>query len=318
MPRLRASSAELQRLWESAQDELRNYLEDLVAVVAQAAIDRSQSSQAAIGSAVLGVRERLSELNALGDLLGRARLLREADAAKRNEPASFLNDPLGGFLLFDAATSVPHVPFKDAIRDIAKREPRLAGTVAEVAEVYREHGFSAVQAVSESVLKRVQAEIGLGIKTGRAIRDAAEIVASMADWTKAYSHTVVRTNLTSAYTAGRFQQLADPTVRRFIPALQFVSVREPWDPKRRTGTRPNHLAAHGLVAAVDDPIWGLLAPPLGYNCRCTVILVTLGMLAAMGLLNKDGSVRKAVRPRGAGPDPGFVHAGRPDMGIYAA
>lgn len=323
MPSQPASSSELQRLWKSAQDELNRALDDCVreAVGARA----SQAGFVAYTAALGDLRKRLADLNAIADLLGRRRLMLELDAARRfghfSEDrwtfAAGVHADAHPIPFDDPASSVPKVSFKDAVRELTRREPRLAATAAEVAEAYKEHSFSAVNAINETILKRVQAEIGNVIETGTPFPDAAEIVAKLAGWRKAYAHTVVRTNVTNAYVAGRFAQLRDPEVRRVVPALRFVSVQEPWNPKERTGTRPNHAACHGLIAAVDDPLWNEIAPPLGYNCRCTVALVTRGMLEAKGLLLKNGDVRKATKPPKGGPDAGFTHAGRPDLGVYS-
>lgn len=317
-----SSSAELQRLWTAAESELEIHLRALVRSLAVARAEGSQAAQLAVLAAEGDVARRQAELAALADLLGRRRLLMELRRAKT--PMQFSvwhgSSRYVDLHLFDIAKHVPNVPFKDAIRDLAKREPTLAATAQEVAQIYQEHGFSAVRAMTQTVLDRVQAEMGVIQQTGVPIPSAAEIVAKLADWTRAYAHTVVRTNLTTAYAAGRFAQLKDPQIKQFVPALRFVTVQEPWDPKTRRGTRPNHAACHGLVAAVDDPIWDKLSPPLGYNCRCTVALVTRAMVQSLGLLQKDGTVKPASVPTKngvqGGPDAGFIHAGRPDLAMY--
>ena len=227
---------------------------------------------------------RLGELMALGDLLGRRRLLLEANSLKTGQDfelmdlhdlqRAFMDPKLASFALLpgselvlfatELATAVPKVPFKDAIRDLTRRDPRLASSAAEVSQIYAEHGFAAVHASSDVILERVRQQIA-SVMAGSNVADVIAVVQALEGWTRNYAGTVVRTNLTTAYAAGRWEQLKDPDVRQTIPALRYVSVQEPWDPKTKRGTRPNHRAAHGFVAAPDDPAWKDLAPPLGYG-----------------------------------------------------
>lgn len=305
-----ASSLELQRLWEAAQRELRDLLTTYVAATTKA--DQEPGAWAEVSVARGALARRLGEIMALADLLGRRRVLLDLKGARR-----LGHFELGPVAFSDPAQTIPRVAYKDALRDLTTRTPELAQSAAQVAEVYERHGFTAIQAVDETVLARVRAEIGQVIEVGQTVPGAAEMVARLSGWTRSYAQTVVRTNLTNAYSAGRFRQLADPEVRQYVPALRFVSVQEPWNPKTRQGTRPNHAACHGLVAAADDPVWDEIAPPLGFNCRCGVTLVTAGMVKTLGLLRKDGTVRPATKPRDGGPDPGFTHRGRPDRAVYA-
>ncbi len=69
--------------------------------------------------------------------------------------------------------------------------------------------------------------------------------------------------------------------------------------------RPNHLAADGFVAAVDDPVWQQLTPPLGFNCRCALAIVTKRKARQAGVIDEDGSAIFQAKPAGAGPDAGF-------------
>ncbi|EDQ9668108.1 TPA: phage head morphogenesis protein [Salmonella enterica] len=77
--------------------------------------------------------------------------------------------------------------------------------------------------------------------------------------------TIFRTNMQSAYMAGRWrQQMATVGTH---PYLQYVAVMD-----RRT--RPSHAALDGRIFRYDDPGWGAFYPPNGYNCRCRVRALT--------------------------------------------
>ena len=71
--------------------------------------------------------------------------------------------------------------------------------------------------------------------------------------------TIYRTNLQSAYMAGRHAQAMEQADR--APFAQYLAVRD-------SRTRPSHGALHGKVFRLDSPEWSVISPPNGYNCRC--------------------------------------------------
>jgi SPP1 gp7 family putative phage head morphogenesis protein len=71
--------------------------------------------------------------------------------------------------------------------------------------------------------------------------------------------TLYRTNLQTAYMAGRQRQFDAEAAR--APYVQYLAVMD-------SRTRPEHAALHGKVFRLDDPAWDIVAPPNGFNCRC--------------------------------------------------
>lgn len=85
---------------------------------------------------------------------------------------------------------------------------------------------------------------------------------------------IYRTNMQTAYQAGRYAQL-QATVRS-RPFWRYVAVKD-------SRTRPAHLALHGKVFPHDHEFWRTWYPPNGFMCRCTVQSLSQRQVDAKGL-----------------------------------
>ncbi|HJU70375.1 MAG TPA: phage minor head protein [Paucimonas sp.] len=99
--------------------------------------------------------------------------------------------------------------------------------------------------------------------------------------------TIYRSNLQTAYMAGRFQsQLANVDDR---PYWQYVAILD-------GRTRPSHRAMNGKVLRYDDPFWGAFYPPNGWGCRCRVTALSGDNLAkGIKLESSAGKLGSAQR-----------------------
>ena len=232
-------------------------------------VDRMRKLVRAVASDgdVEGATESLADLIAsstgIADILGRRRTLLQVDRKAGRKVQFGVED--------ERAISTPQiiekVTFQEALDNIVQREPRLVESAEEVRQLYTEGKFFALARAradesGKVVTERVQGFIADAIRRG--VPDSkivADIMAQSEDFTRAYAETVLSTNLTTAYTEGRFAQARSPELRDFIVALRFTAT----GPPETTDTRPNHWAADGLMAAPNDPIWDFLRPPLGYR-----------------------------------------------------
>lgn len=293
---------------ELARRSTRGFEALILDLAAAHALARQGARERALGA--LG--ELLGETMALSDLLGRRRLLLEADHARARRPDGAFSDG-EATVMFRATPVVPRVPFEEAVADLVSREPRLARDAAEVARLYRErHGFALARSIDLKATERAQRFLEEALREGRTIRQAEEVISGLGDWGRAYSETVYRTNLKTAYTAGRFRQAADPDVAGVIGAFEYRA-------RLDADVRPNHAAAHGLIASQFDDLWREFSPPLGHNCRCSLRLVDRFELEELGLLDRSGRVRRRLPATfsAAHPDPAFgARRARPDQLIY--
>lgn len=308
------------------RDELSDFLDNNLAIlighfermVEASAYAQTGGSARDVQASAKAAGLTIAESMALMDLLGRRRVYLEMDGATAGMTLAEDRERM----VFEA-TSVtpvaPNVPFSEAVADIVRREPRLAGTAEAVAELYQtEHSFAMAFSTEQVVTEKVQKTIANLIDSGTPVPTASAVIEKMTDFPAWYSETVYRTNTNTAYAAGRFQQAFDPDVADVMPAMERTSVM---DDNLRSGRRKdrgeNHRAAHGLVAATADPIWQFASPPSGYNCRCATRLVSRFELERRGLL--VGGVVQRREPTDFfkfQPHENFGE-GRPDQFLYS-
>lgn len=194
-----------------------------------------------------------------------------------------------------------------AVEDLLAREPMLALSAEAVRDAYgAQHGFALAKAMDLTITNAARDIVERGIREGRS-SGAPETIAALGDWSRAYGATVYRTNVATAYSAGRQHEARFMRDAGLLAALRFSATLD-------SDVRPNHRAAHGLVADVDDPVWDQLSPPLGYNCRCAIFPVDAADIPPQSL-DAAGRLKLAAVPPGAGPDQqGF--GARADRRIY--
>lgn len=307
--RLKSAESEFETLADRSTDDFaRQFVSMLRAVV--------NGDARGLANARDRLARVLAETMTLADLMGRRRLWLEFDAAKVTfEPAEAA--------AFAASPVVPNVPFREALSDLVTREPRLANTAKEVADLYtNRHAFALARSAEHSITTAVQGFIERSVITGTPVSKAADIIAELGDFTKGYARMAYRTNLSTAWTAGRMQQAREPAVKVALPAFERFSVLDsalrsgrPQDGPKN-GVKENHRAAHGLIMGTSDARWSRFAPPSGYGERCGLRLVPIGELRRRGLIEKGQVIPfEPATLSQFQPHPNFGKT-RPDFAIY--
>ena len=250
----------------------------------------------------------LRETLILSNLIGRRFTYRKAVGKRgRNEPLR-----KAVVLASDDTPVFPGMSFLQALDDLLGRKIKVVSAEAqamrrgyiEVQEMYaRGHVFALARSVSDKITSKIQKviETHLQGKKGRYSyrEDPAQIIADMGNWSRAYGEVVYRTNMATSMVQGIKQMATDPDIEDLIGGFQYSAVGD-------VDTRHNHQAASGLIAGTRDPIWKVFTPPLGYNCRCTLVMVDKYEMREKGLL-ENGRVNRFEPPSfsDAHPDPGF-------------
>lgn len=234
-----------------------------------------------------------------------------------------------------------NLPPERAVEYLASRGLRVAGDWRSVAAAVRAGSFSVAGVFRAQVLADIHAALIDAAERGLTYADfKRDLIPKLqaAGWWGRQPHdpatgeilpgkgigphhlkTIFRTNLQAAYMAGRYKALVEASDSH--PYWQYVAVLD-------DRTRPRHRALAFRVFRWDDPVWQVIFPPNGYNCRCRVRPLSAADLAREGLALSSGegrleTVEVDLGPRGGkvpvtgyrdpatgerfAPDPGFDH-----------
>jgi SPP1 gp7 family putative phage head morphogenesis protein len=106
---------------------------------------------------------------------------------------------------------------------------------------------------------------------------------------KGKAQTIYRNQMQVVFNSGVVDRSLES--KDTFPYLMYDSVND-------SRTRPNHAALDGTIKPVDSEFWTKNTPPIGHNCRCTVIPLTKDQAQARGGVTKNVSTK-------AKPDEGW-------------
>ena len=174
---------------------------------------------------------------------------------------------------------------------------RITWNWQEMSAQAHAQAFTVAKATSLDVLESIQLELDRALATGTTEREFKKnltpVLQKLGWWGKQINvnsngeveevqlgsprrlSTIYRTNLATAYQAGRYQQqLASSETH---PYWQYIATMD-------DRTRAAHAALHLKVFKYDDPIWQKLYPPNGWGCRCRVRALTQSQVEREGLI----------------------------------
>lgn len=179
---------------------------------------------------------------------------------------------------------IPIYPMAEALRFWRKKVPMKAKDYRDLAEEYRVYAFTVAKLAQIDQVAAVQKSLERALSTGKSMkawRDDIEDVFVRAGWkgdTRYRLDTIFRTNIQTAYNAGKWAQAqADIDIH---PYGMYDAVND-------SRTRPDHLAQDGKIYRLDHPFWRTWTPPNGYRCRCTFRTLSQEDVDAMGGAKKD-------------------------------
>lgn len=200
-----------------------------------------------------------------------------------------------------ASRSFFGLPYRDAVEFFRAKEILTPEEFDELTDRFRASGFTARALATEALRERAHAAIVRSLEEGTSVADIVEQIRSdeLALGMSPASHdaldTIVRTNVATAYGAGKFAAYTDPDVATLRPYLMYVTAGD-------GRVRPAHQLLDGKVFEARSDLAAYYAPPLGYRCRCSIVSLSERQLTERGLTVTRSEVE------GADPDEGFSSA----------
>lgn len=146
-----------------------------------------------------------------------------------------------------------------------------------LAEGAKQRAFYVTGLARQDLVNLVSEGIQAALENGETLPEFKEriIEAIKAQgWHDYRIETIFRTNLQSAYAAGRYKKMQ--AVKASRPFWQYLAVMD----KR---VRPSHAILHEKVYPADHPFWDTNYPPNGFRCRCAVVTLSEQQVKAQGL-----------------------------------
>lgn len=209
------------------------------------------------------------------------------------------------------------LPFEEAIAYLRGKTNVTSRDYTDVWGKANVKSFTVAGAATQALVGDFRREVAKALEQGTSLQEFRksfdEIVAKHG-WAHTgqpgwRSRVIYETNLSMAYSAGRWSQQTEPETLAAFPFLQYVH-------SGALHPRLQHVAWNGLTLRADDPFWTTHYPPNGWHCGCRARSVSARGLQRMGKSGPDRAptieMREVVIRRtgevkwvAEGIDPGF-------------
>ena len=170
----------------------------------------------------------------------------------------------------------PVVP--DAAIAFWKQRAKLTDEEAKaLGEEVKHRAFYVTGLAKQDLVQLVSDGIEEALKNGETLADFKKRIAAAIQaqgWHDHRVENIFRTNMQTAYSAGRYKKMQ--AVKASRPYWQYIAVMD----KR---VRPSHAILHEKVYPADHEFWSSNYPPNGFRCRCGVRTLSARQVEKQGL-----------------------------------
>jgi SPP1 gp7 family putative phage head morphogenesis protein len=190
--------------------------------------------------------------------------------------------------------------WRDAQEWFQKRRPVIRNGATQTVRDAQARAFRVAGITSVNLVTEVHQAIDDAIANGTTLDEFKKRVgAKLAEeWGAPNARrveTIFRTNVQSAYNAGRYAEMTRPAVLAVRPFWKYVAILD-----GRTTTTCAPL--NGVIAKHDDAFWESHFPPLHFNCRSTVVSLSRGETERAGGAKKPPEAKPPGEGFGTRPD----------------
>ena len=166
----------------------------------------------------------------------------------------------------------------DAAIAFWKQRAKLTDEEAKaLGEEVKHRAFYVTGLAKQDLVQLVSDGIEEALKNGETLADFKKRIAAAIQaqgWHDYRVENIFRTNMQTAYSAGRYKKMQ--AVKASRPYWQYIAVMD----KR---VRPSHAILHEKVYPADHEFWSSNYPPNGFRCRCGVRTLSARQVEKQGL-----------------------------------
>lgn len=170
----------------------------------------------------------------------------------------------------DAPYAFLDLPWKEALQAFVERIPTRTNELQRLLKEYAKRSDAARRLALEQIQQFVKDRLAKAIADGgtysqfaQDLQDGSQSLGITAN-DPAYLRMVFRTNILSAYGAGKFRAATDPDVIEEMPYVQYRTVGD-------ARVRPEHAILDRTIYHAASAEWHRIAPPNSFNCRCSLV-----------------------------------------------
>jgi SPP1 gp7 family putative phage head morphogenesis protein len=170
----------------------------------------------------------------------------------------------------DAPYAFLDLPWDEALQAFMERVPTRANELQKLLKGYATRSDAARRLALEQIQQFVKDRLAVHIADGGTYGQFAQDIQSGAESfgitaeDPSYVKMLFRTNIQSAYGAGKFRAITDPDVIDEMPYVQYRTVGD-------ARVRASHAVLdRGIYRAASEE-WRRIAPPNGFSCRCSLV-----------------------------------------------
>lgn len=162
-------------------------------------------------------------------------------------------------LSFEKAKRVFSKRAKLSTAQVKKLSKQFSKEIVKVMPKAKAALDASLRIAAKEIIKR-----GVHIKAGTKMMKNAMVRSGFTGANPHLLETLVRTQIHTAYAAGRWQAEQAPEIDEILTGYTYVTVGD-------DRVRDDHAGFDGVTLPKDDPFWDINTPPNGWNCRCGVI-----------------------------------------------
>lgn len=207
-----------------------------------------------------------------------------------------------------------------AAESLAKRGILTRAEFDAVSEATRLESFTMAGDWTRDTLTTVRDTLAEVTDEGASLEGFRSLLKERIDTSAIGPHrleTVYRTNIQAAFRDGRETLVSNPVVSELFQYQEYFAIHD-------GRVRDSHLELETLgidgtgIYRRDDPFWDAWTPPVDFNCRCSVNVLTVDAAARKGVKEAQVWEETGIRPPLVSrlpfipfaPNPGFGARGR--------